>query len=521
MGFTIHYHANKDLPKLAWLAKVDPHTGRISIIHGSSVECRDDWMVEGVWDADFEQGKFHQSENFFGSGIRVDEDRIYCVPSSATTDGLMYCEDEGNILVSNSLIMLLAATGAALDENHDYRKESLSILEGIDKYGKEFTIRHPQIKCFYQVFYENIVIYPTGIRFEKRSKPHTLTSFDQYYRLIKEVLVQIKDNYESPKRKIPISAFTTLSTGYDSTAVSCLVRDIGVKKCFTGNRLELPIHMRVYTRLQDDGTLIARCLGLEVLHLDSKRSSISEDELYFLAANYPKFTTKACSEIPFHSMASYIEKNCSAAVVFTGNVGDLVWDVNLEEEYRSAQIKRSGLSGNGLTEIRLKSGFISVGVPYILARNQEDIIAIARSPELDPWRLNTSYDRPIPRRIAETSGVDRRLFGMQKKFIGDAYLWPVNAHLRREFFKYLKAHHGINPVQVYTYFNIEQLAKLLQVLLKKDKAFKLKKFQYLVFSQEIDLYFLMNLWARKVLSDKMAAPLAQQGFKIFSADSGN
>ena len=81
MGFVIHYHPNKDLAKLAWLARVDPDSENILIIHGPSVECKNDWLVEGVWDDDFERGNFHRSENFFGSGMRIEGDSIYFVPS--------------------------------------------------------------------------------------------------------------------------------------------------------------------------------------------------------------------------------------------------------------------------------------------------------------------------------------------------------------------------------------------------------------------------------------------------------
>ena len=33
---------------------------------------------------------------------------------------------------------------------------------------------------------------------------------------------------------------------------------------------------------------------------------------------------------------------------------------------------------------------------------------------MDPWRIGTDYDRPIPRRIAEQAGVSRELFGRRK-----------------------------------------------------------------------------------------------------------
>ena len=83
MGLSINYYPVPDLPKLAWLACLDQKTFvELSVFHGSSVECSENWMVEGVWDGDFSSGNFHKAENFFGSGIRVEGESIYFVPSS-------------------------------------------------------------------------------------------------------------------------------------------------------------------------------------------------------------------------------------------------------------------------------------------------------------------------------------------------------------------------------------------------------------------------------------------------------
>ena len=83
MGLSINYYPVPDLPKLAWLACLESEDlYRTVCFHGSSVECRDTWMVEGVWDGDFSSGNFHKAENFFGSGIRIDGERVYFVPSS-------------------------------------------------------------------------------------------------------------------------------------------------------------------------------------------------------------------------------------------------------------------------------------------------------------------------------------------------------------------------------------------------------------------------------------------------------
>ena len=53
-----------------WTRTCLPH------FHGLSVECRENWMVEDVWDGDFSSGDLHRAENFFGSGIRVESEPV-------------------------------------------------------------------------------------------------------------------------------------------------------------------------------------------------------------------------------------------------------------------------------------------------------------------------------------------------------------------------------------------------------------------------------------------------------------
>ena len=154
-------------------------------------------MVEGIWDGDFPSGDFHKAENLFG---KWNHD-VYFVPSSALVDHLFYCIDHETLLVSNSLVVLLGYMGATLDDTHDYHNESVSISEGIKDYQKEFRIIHPDIECFYQVFYENIVVAKDGISFELKSGLHEVNSFEQYHDLLWSVLSRIKNNYEDQEEQ--------------------------------------------------------------------------------------------------------------------------------------------------------------------------------------------------------------------------------------------------------------------------------------------------------------------------------
>ena len=272
MGLSINYHTVPDLPKLAWLASLDLRMlTELSVFHGSSVECRENWMVEGVWDGDFTLGDFHKAENFFGSGIRVDDERVYFVPSSALVDHLFYCIDHETLLVSNSLIVLLGFTGATLDDTHDYHNESVSIIKGIREYKKEFTVIHPDIERFYQVFYENIVVAKDGISFELKSGLHEVNSFEQYHDLLWSVLSRIKNNYEDLGRTIPFSAFSTISSGYDSTVVTCLAKQLGVETCFTVKKSASWIRWSSKYSA-DDGARAARRLNLKIIYVDASPS---------------------------------------------------------------------------------------------------------------------------------------------------------------------------------------------------------------------------------------------------------
>jgi hypothetical protein len=49
---------------------------------------------------------------------------------------------------------------------------------------------------------------------------------------------------------------------------------------------------------------------------------------------------------------------------------------------------------------------------------------------MDPWRVGAQYDRPIPRRIVESCGVPRHMFGQEKKAIAQP-LWTSPVLERR------------------------------------------------------------------------------------------
>src|SRR5262249_11886846 len=148
--------------------------------HGAAVECNDRWMVEGAWDGPYSAGNFHENAHLFGSGIRLGHGRVHIVPSCALVDRIIYCRDGDELLVSNSLPLLLAMTGARLDPRHDYRADGRAIMNGLYKHDPSFCEQHSRIERFYQLYYRSLIVEDGGLRIDLDPPARQFTSFADY-----------------------------------------------------------------------------------------------------------------------------------------------------------------------------------------------------------------------------------------------------------------------------------------------------------------------------------------------------
>lgn len=512
MGYELKHQNCPELPRLSWLAVIRHNV--IEVYHGDGVECSERGIVEGVWDGTFGEWNFHESENFFGSGIRLVGDAVHLVPSSAMVDRILYCKRGSEILASNSLVVLLGASGASLNPEHDYHHEFLSICRGLNGYNSKFVVSHPEIESFEQVFYENVVIEDGRIGRRIRSRRHEIQSYEQYHSLLKDILNRIRDNYEDRDRAAPLTPYASISSGYDSTAVSCLVRGLGVQDCFTARRSNswMPWSDK-YSR--DDGTNTATRLGYKVQYMYDK--DIDESEIYFLSTNCGR-NLGVSYETRFIGLAQHIRKKSETAVVFTGYHGDKVWDVDLTGRFLVDDIVRGDSSGLNLAEIRLVSGFINVPVPFIMARSIRDLHRISTSEEMKPWRMFNDYDRPIPRRIIETAGIDRNSFASIKKAITISYRYPRNRALRKRFFSYCKKNYGVHPTTMYLSDYLNKMVMIARKMAKKV-GYPSRNYQKPLFWADMDSSFLMWLWATACLAEKLRTYFAARGILQGSSES--
>jgi hypothetical protein len=370
-------------------------------------------------------------------------------------------------------------------------------MDGLSKYKREFRIVHPRIQCFFQIYHENIVLEKGNVVFEPkiRNRP-TFESFDDYYQSLMNKLLEMRENYESSDRKRPMAAYSTMSSGYDAAATSCLARKLGVQECFIGK----PLDGLVFERRAEPGKRIARKLGFQVQTLNSRRSQISKDELYFLAGNYPKFSRSVWSEIALNSMVKSIQKRNIPAAVFMGYCGDDVWGNKGKIDAETGDLLSTPpISGSNLSEIRLFTGFVTIPPAYMYIKDVAQIKKISNSREMEAWKLNNGYDRPIPRRIVEESGIPREWFGMKKHHITTTYFWPINTDNRLAFYRYLKREFNIGKWYIMAYYFQRRVFV---------NIFGMK----MLFGKNIDLYDIMRKWATDVLS-KMYSTSLKKSFQ--------
>lgn len=414
------------LPRLGWLAEIPRDGGDVAVRTGEWVESADGWLVEGVWDGSFEDGGFHESEAFFGSGLRLAGDRVVVSASTALVDRILYCELEDRTLVSNSLVVLLAATGARLDYEFDYFEPFQASRRGVFGQPRALRVLHPECDQLQQLFHGNLVIAGDERSIELRSTRRAIGSYEEYLALLQGALAGIGENLRSPRRRIPLTPYAAVSSGYDSAAVACLTKPLGVAECFTTS----PRHAT--WRPLEDGAAVAAALGLEAHLLEPPAALASRDEAYFLVP------TIAGSELAMLGMTRFLGSRGAGSVLFSGHCPAVVWELGVRPGDARGDLERPTDDGLGLAEVRLASGFVHAAVPFLFARNVEDLRRISASEPMARWRLGTPYDRPIPRRILESAGVPRTLFGQSKRAVWEQeYEQPFDPSLRGEFVEWL------------------------------------------------------------------------------------
>lgn len=430
--------ARSKLPKLAWVADVDRKNETVTLFHGSSVEVRKNFFIEGVWNGPFQDGEFADTDCVFGTGGVLDADSICFVPSASTVDSLYYIAEGAHVTVSNSLPLLLSYLGDSLNPHcPEYPEICDSIMVGINHYRRDIPTKRGKVQ---RQLYRNLDVRREGmIEVEKRMPPR-FGCFAEYRGYLQDTYARIVANARDESRAEPLGILSTQSTGYDTTAVNALAGPYGIDKVFTVTKAKSVgrlAHQEEGALLDDDGSAICKSLRLPCTPIDRRAfTNAFEAEPLFYSALFHN------QDVNMLEIGKYVSKT---SVLLTGH-GGAIWYPKvsrselLGEALPGAELNSTDSGGLGLAEFRLAIGFIHLPFPHIGARRKQDILNITESAEMDPWRVGRLYDRPIARRIAEEAGVPRAFFGQQKKGSVVIFSQPAIPHgeaLRKEFFQYL------------------------------------------------------------------------------------
>ena len=404
------------------------------------VETNETSFFEGAWGGDFQSGRLDANEIVFGTGAMLDGQSITFISSLATTDYLYYRSADDVITIANSLALLLAALGDSLDPHYQrYADVNYSIVQGWRRYERLIPTRQGHVSRLSHV---NLRVHATGATEQPKPDSPDFATFAEYRAYLDASYAALVANARDAARRQPLRIFSTQSRGYDTTAINAVAAPHGVDAVFTvrtgkggGSMADNPLELEV----NDDGTDVAASMGLTNVIAIERRAFAKEfhDELYYHAS------ISECQDANLKQIAGRI---VAPALLLTGTLGELWYtDSAGRPGFISDDLMRYDLGGHGLTEIRLRAGYVQAALPYLGARRRARILAITESDDMKPWRLGTSYDRPIPRRLGETAGVPRDAFGQVK--IGSVVEFavpqvPQDSALRARFFEYLR-HEGV------------------------------------------------------------------------------
>lgn len=406
--------------KLAWVASMKTGTKTVSVYHGPNVEIGDEWCTEAVWAGSYELGDIDLTEHVFGTGIRCRDGRVVFVSSGTMLDRLWYCRRGERIFVANSLPALLACANLSLlDDYHHYPADIMTLTQGLNNYKS--TI--PATPCDVSILYYRNLEYD-GHTLIKVDKPDTTPDFRgymDYHDFLIDVAERLGSNLGSPLRQHRIVPLSNVSSGYDAGAASAIARRAGCTDTVS------IINAASLLPRNDSGAEVAKHLYMSCKMYGHSPAAYRYEETIWSAAGQPAGLNLTIFDYP--------EPLC---LFFTGYRGDTVWDGRACKV--SEPLSAPTISGLGICEFRLFQGLFHCPVPCWGNLRAEQIQAISTSSEMYPWRLNQSYDRPIPRRILEQAGVPRHLFGIRKAATSTDcfFLWPFASTTMTKFNKYLQ-----------------------------------------------------------------------------------
>jgi len=391
MGFS--HECLETLPPLAWVF-LWSSDGQGQLLHGTAVEVGPEEFFEGCFAGEWGEN-LAASGHVFGSGMKMHASGWTVITPSHTLEAVFLYRHLRGWGVSNSLALLLEYHRVELPWDPLYGARFASVCLGIRAYEK-LILRTLEGEVF-RVLYDNVELTLDGnYRVLPKPAPPPFACYEGYVGYLEEQLRKAFATAARKGRAFVYSPLATCSSGYDSAAGAAIAHRLGCGEAVTvrtarGGDL-------------DSGRPVGEALGLQV-HEVARPETVEgtfAQVAEFLA------TGMGGEDYCYLGFEPFLE----GRVLLTGFHGDKIWEMGVRP---NAVLSRGDISGSSLQEFRLRRNFLHVPIPLIGASRHTDIAAISRSPEMAPYQLRNGYDRPIPRRLLEESGVARALFGQRKK----------------------------------------------------------------------------------------------------------
>lgn len=406
----ITWHRDDDIPPLAWLTTSFDNPQSVRFILGARVEQTKSTFFEGVWDGPVRKAGFRRSSNFFGTGCSFHNYLVFTPPRHCF-DAIYVATSNGVTHVTNSLALLIR-TALPYISNANLGDLALRLKQHSDdstKLGADLSDHFATQQngwSLHRVMYHNFGIADDGhpVRvFHHEQRP--AETFEAYQANLRNVVQTISANAQSKHRKFPFSVVSTISNGYDSPACTAIAKSVG---CTLAHTISGDVRGR-----SDSGDDVGAQLGISVKsHPHILKSSVDSLALHFdeesLGYSAEFLATSGLGDdVVFASFGEDIH-NC---VVFEGSFGDGIWAKRL----RTGAGLPTGLkTAKSKSEFHVRTGTIFVPMPVIGAKFAQGIRKVLTQPDMAPYVLGNSYDRPIPRRIVEEAGGLRESFGQRK-----------------------------------------------------------------------------------------------------------
>ena len=388
MTWSFEYAPSAALPPLFWLARIKANVVQVSC--GVAVRTGESGFFEGSWSGSNDLESVADAHTVFGSGVIARSGELVVVTPSHMLEPVNYARNGDSVIVSNSFVAVLAATGRELREDVLYPPIMGVTNRGLP--GSTIDVPTSGEPITMQYFF-NLVIRAGG-DVALRPKP-TYPGFANYVSYREFLIENTRSVFENAPDFEPVVA---MSSGYDSTAAGAVAAQAGCKRAVN---FRTGWAWQGYSGDVDSPDVAAAALGMDVERYERLAYMDCDDapEAEFLA------TGGTGEDVVFRSMDTALAQR----IVVTGYWGGAAWRGHARD-----RLRRIDLSGASMSEFCKRIGMIHMPLPYLGGLHQPDMAAIRQSAEMKPFAVGGEYDEPVARRLAEEAGVPRGSFGVEK-----------------------------------------------------------------------------------------------------------